>query len=182
VYRLRSDGQAEAIASFADEHTAYGAAALPDGALLVASWNGTLRRVAPDGRVSIAAELGRPVYQITANASGDVFAATYAGDVLRLAADGSQRELRTGFGQGRLVAVVAGDNGSVYAAERGGEGRILRIEASGRSSLVFRARGARFYGIAIDDVFLYALDLGRRELLRIPVPAAPPRPMRAAGS
>jgi hypothetical protein len=35
---------------------------------------------------------------------------------------------------------------------------------------VYRSPGARFYGLAVDDGFLYALDMTQRQLLRVPLP------------
>jgi hypothetical protein len=43
--------------------------------------------------------------------------------------------------------------------------------------VLLQRRGAQFYGIAVDDHFLYAIDLRNREALRIPrdaVAIAPP--------
>jgi hypothetical protein len=61
----------------------------------------------------------------------------------------------------------------VLAAERGDDGRILRLRQDGTHELVFRSRGAHYYGIATDRVFLYALDLSARQLLRIPLASRP---------
>jgi hypothetical protein len=41
--------------------------------------------------------------------------------------------------------------------------------------VVYRSPGARFYGLAVDDGFLFALDLTYRQLLRVPLPTRPSR-------
>ena len=79
-----------------------------------------------------------------------------------------------------MKAVAATPAGSVFAAERGGQGRIVRIDIGGRRDVVFQRDGAHFYGVAVDREFLYALDLTERQLLRIPLPA-PSRRTLAGG-
>ena len=101
------------------------------------------------------------------------------GDILRIDTEGRRVTIPVGYGTGRLVAVAAAPDGAVFAAERGGQGRIERIDAAGRRQVVFQRDGAQFYGVAVDGVFLYALDLAERQLLRIPLPEA--RPNRMAG-
>jgi len=153
---------------------AYGAAALPDGAILVADWSGRIHRIGRDGAVRPWVELGQNIYQIAADGAGTVFVASYGGNVLRVAPDGQVRVLSTPFGKGRLVAVAATPEGVAYAAERGGNGRIVRIGKDGRHQVIARVRGAEFYGLAVEGGFLYALDLRHRQLLRIPI--RQPRP------
>src|SRR5690606_1548164 len=95
--------------------------------------------------------------------------------VLRINGDGSVDVIPTGFGPGRLVAVAAAPSGTVYAAERGGAGRLLRIDP-GRPlpQVVASFAGAEFYGLTIDGSFLYALDLRGRQLLRFPLTGEAP--------
>src|SRR5690606_14490028 len=178
LYRVEPDGRTRVVAQRIGAAPAYGAAALPDGAILVADWSGRIHRVAPDGAVQPWAELGRNIYQIAADGAGTVFAASYEGNVIRIAPDGRARSLSTPFGRGRLVAVAAAPDGIVYAAERGDDGRIVRIGKDGRHEVIARIRGAEFYGLAVEGGFLYGLDLRHRQLVRIPIKRrrrAPPR-------
>jgi M6 family metalloprotease-like protein len=182
VYRVSADGNAEVLASRFGDGPAYGATLLPDGDLLIAEWSGRLSRLRSDGVLTPYADLETRIYQIASDGEGTVYAASYGGEVLRVAADGSFGMLLTGFGRGRLVAVAATREGDVYAAERGGEGRILRFRRDGGREVIFRERGAQYYGIAVEDNFLYALDLRQRQLLRIPLPRQPPVHTTAAGA
>jgi hypothetical protein len=170
LYQIDGDGDARLIASRIGTEPAYGAAVMPDGSIAVAEWNGDISRVQRDGRVSPWMKLGTNVYQIASDAAGNLYAATYDGLVVRVNARGDRRTITTGFGEGRLVAITTTPEGDVIAAERGGQGRIVRIRSNGTRDLVYRSQGARFYGLALDAGFLYALDLKKRELLRIPLP------------
>jgi M6 family metalloprotease-like protein len=182
VYRLGTDGSAEVLAATVGAAPAYGMALLPDNTLLVAEWTGNISRVDSFGRVAPWADLEARIYQIATDAEGNVYAATYMGEVLRVrASDGTVTPLNTGFGRGRLVAVAVTPDGDVYAAERGGDGRIIRFRSDGGRELIFRDRGAQYYGIAVEDSFLYALDLRQRKLLRIPLPQRPPLLRTALG-
>lgn len=176
LYQIRAGGDARLIASRIGDQPAYGAAVMPDGSIAIAEWDGHIRRVHRDGSVHPWLKLGANIYQIASDPQGNLFVALYSGDVLRIQADGSRRSIETGFGQGRLVTLATTPSGDVLAAERGGQGRILRINRDGSRDLVYRNPGALFYGLAIDDGFLYALDLKGRQLLRIALPgaAAPP--------
>jgi M6 family metalloprotease-like protein len=174
VYRLDADGSAAVVAARFGSSPAYGATLLPDGDMLVAEWDGRIHRVSAAGNVHLWAQLDARIYQIASDARGTVYAASYSGDVIRVRADGSLSYLATGFSRGRLVAVAATPEGDVYAAERGGEGRIIRFHRNGGREVIFRERGAQYYGIAVEESFLYALDLGQRKLLRIPLPQREP--------
>ena len=44
---------------------------------------------------------------------------------------------------------------------------------------MLQSKGAQFYGLAVDDQFLYAIDMRNRHLLRIPMDAVPARPLMA---
>lgn len=169
VYRVESDGSAAVVARLNSRSPAYGATALPDGSLLVADWSGAIRRVAPDGTVRAWRTVDEHVYQISASAAGDVYVASYEGDVLRLGADGSATRILTGFGRGRLVAVAATPEGDVFAAERGGQGRIIRFAPDGSKEWEVAIPGAQFYGATVNGNFVYLLDLAHRQLLRIPL-------------
>jgi M6 family metalloprotease-like protein len=172
LYELRANGEAHIVASRIGTEPAYGAAILPDGSIAVADWSGAINRVTRDGEVHSWMNVGYNIYQIASDPAGNLFAATYTGDVLRIAHDGARRLIETGFGPGRLVAVATTPTGAVLAAERGGQGRILRIDPDGTREIIYRRPGARFYGLAVDDGFLFALDLTSRDLLRIPLPTA----------
>jgi M6 family metalloprotease-like protein len=169
IFRIDDDGSADLVASIPGAAPAYGAARLPDGRLLVADWSGRVSQVTPDGRVLPWIELGRNVYQITVGGEGAVYAAAHSGNLLRLDLTGRLTTISTGFGTGKLVTVTTAPDGAVFAAERGGLGRILRITPDGGSSEVARIAGAEFYGLAADHRFLYALDLNHRQLLRFPL-------------
>ena len=168
VYRVDIDGNAEIMASRFGTSPAYGAALAPDGTLLVSEWNGTIWRLT-DHTVTKVVTLPANIYQIATDKRGTVFAATYDGRILRWQNGGVAAVLETGFEKGKLVAVAAAPNGAVYAAERGDHGRILRFDPDGTRSVIFNQPGARFYGLAVDEQFLFALDLKDRNLLRIPI-------------
>jgi len=171
LYRVRPDGGAQVVASGLGPAPAYGAAPLRDGSILVADWTGRVQRIAPDGSVHPWTQFGANLYQIATDSLGNLFAAAYDGHVLRLGVDGAFTRIPTGFAPGRLVAIAATPAGEVFAAERGGEGRIVRITAAGDIVDVGRVAGAEFYGLAVDERFLYALDLHNRQLLRFALPA-----------
>jgi len=172
LYRIDGSGDAQMVAARIGSEPAYGAAILPDGDVAVAEWSGRISRVSRDGSVRPWLDLGRNIYQIASDAGGAIYAALFSGDVMRISGDGTFRVFETGFGQGRLVALTTTAAGDVLVAERGGQGRIMRLTMDGRRDVVYRTPGARFYGLAADDVFLYALDLTGRQLLRIPLPHA----------
>ncbi|MBX6363977.1 MAG: M6 family metalloprotease domain-containing protein [Gemmatimonadetes bacterium] len=179
LYSVDETGTAHVVARLGDTAPAYGTAVLADGDILVADWSGRIYRVTPDGRVSLWCTVDEHLYQIAASRSGDVAAAGYEGDVLHLSPDGTLRRFFTGFGRGRLVAVASTPEGDVFAAERGGRGRIVRFSADGRKLWEAAIPGAQFYGLTVSGSFLYALDLGHRHLLRLPLPQAT-APARAA--
>jgi M6 family metalloprotease-like protein len=173
LYQIQGNGDAAIIAARVGDEPAYGAALLPDGTIAVAKWNGDIARITRDGVVHPWMSVGTNVYQIAADSRGNIYAATYAGDVLRIGVDGARRVIETGFGPGRLVAIAITPEDDIIAAERGGQGRVLRAGPDGLREVVYRSHGARFYGLAVDDGFLYALDLTQRQLLRIPLPPQP---------
>jgi M6 family metalloprotease-like protein len=170
LYQLQGNGDAQIIAKRIGSKPAYGAAVLPDGSIAVAEWSGDISHVRRDGSVHPWMSLGAHVYQIASDAAGNLYAAAFSGEVIRIAPDGTQRITDTGFGAGRLVAVATTPAGNVLAAERGGQGRILQLNRDGSREIVYRSPGARFYGLAVDDGFLYALDMTQRQLLRVPLP------------
>jgi streptogramin lyase len=169
IFQVDDAGRVTSLASLPGSIPAYGAAGLADGRILVADWDGRIRQVTPDGRVAPWIELGAKIYQITVDDDGVLYAAAHSGNLLRLDPDGRLTTIRTDFGTGRLVTVAAAPNGAIFAAERGGAGRILMLTPDGASAEVARVNGAEFYGLAADDHFLYALDLNHRELLRFPL-------------
>ncbi|HEX7051173.1 MAG TPA: M6 family metalloprotease domain-containing protein [Longimicrobiales bacterium] len=173
LYRVAPDGRAEVVAAGFSDAPAYGAAALRDGSLLVADWSGSIHWITADGDVRPWTRVDAHVYQIAADSTNRVYVATYEGDVLRIGADGRVTTLETGFGPGRLVAIAATPDGQLFAAERGGAGRILHFDPDGTVTEVGRQPGAAYYGLALDDGFLYALDLGHRQLVRIAPPTTP---------
>jgi hypothetical protein len=170
LYQIDGSGDAQLIASAIGEQPAYGAAVMPDGSIAVAEWNGNISRVRRDGTVTRWLKLPENIYQIASDTAGNLFAATYLGHVLRIAPNGSRRMLETEFDAGKLVAITTTPAGDVIVAERGDQGRILRVSRNGTRELVYRSPGAQFYGLALDAGFLYALDLKSRKLLRIPLP------------
>ncbi|MBW3554890.1 MAG: M6 family metalloprotease domain-containing protein [Gemmatimonadetes bacterium] len=183
IYRVAADGVATLVSADAGREPAYGLAGLPDGSLVVAGFSGRLLRVTPDGDIEPWAEVGRAVYQIAADSRGAVYAALLSGQVVRLDPGSAAEFLDTGFESGKLVAVAVAPDGRVFAAERGGAGRIVEV-GSGRPRVLARARGAAFFGLAADEQFLYALDLSRRELLRLPIgfPAGRTLALRSPGA
>ncbi|HSJ23183.1 MAG TPA: M6 family metalloprotease domain-containing protein [Longimicrobiales bacterium] len=174
LYQIRGNGDAHIIATRIGTQPAYGAAILPDGSVAVAQWDGAISHVRRDGSVHPWMALGTNIYQIASDYEGNLFAAAWSGDVIRIAPDGTRRIIETGFGPGRLVTVTTTPSGDVIAAERGGQGRILSFAPDGRRDVVYHSPGARYYGLAVDDGFLFALDLTQRHLLRIPLPPQPP--------
>ncbi|HSL71766.1 MAG TPA: hypothetical protein VK864_16080, partial [Longimicrobiales bacterium] len=173
VYRIDAAGNASMVAGRFGSSPAYGAALGNDGALLVSEWNGTVWRVGQDGSVQVHVKLLANIYQIATDARGVLFAAAYDGRIIRWDPNGTATTIETGFGDGKLVAIAADANGVVYAAERGDRGRIMRFDLDGSRRLVFQSSGARYYGLALDAEFLFALDLHQRRLLRIPTGGAP---------
>jgi len=169
LFRVDENGNTTTIATLPGSAPAYGAAAFPDGRILVADWNGHVRQVTPDGRVSSWTNLRTNIYQIALDPAGNLFAAAYNGNILRFDPDGKLTTIPTGFGSGRVVAITAAPDGSIFTAERGGAGRILRIAPNGTRLEVARVPGAEFYGLTADDRFLYALDLANRHILRFPL-------------
>src|SRR5690606_26834601 len=177
-------GDAELVVEDVGGDPAYGLTELPDGDLLVAEWSGRILRVNLDTReVSTYTELPARIYQIASDGTGVVYAASYDGNLLRIEPNGVYAVIPTGFGVGRFVALAVTPDGTVFVAERGGSGRILRIDQRGQHHLVFRRPGAEFYGLALArDHFVYALDLASRELLRFPLDAGGNTPALAAGN
>jgi hypothetical protein len=173
LYQIRANGDAGIIASHIGDEPAYGTAMLPDGSIAVAKWNGDILRVTRQGDVHAWMNVGTNIYQIASDEFGTIYAAMFSGDVLRIAPSGARRIIETGFGAGRLVAVATTPAGGLIAAERGGQGRVLHVRTDGTREMVYHRPGALFYGLAVDDGFLYALDLAQRHLLRIPLPAPP---------
>ena len=184
LYRIAPNGDAELVAEDVGGDPAYGLTELPGGDLLVAEWSGRLLRVDLDTRdVSTYTELPARIYQIASDGTGVVYAASYDGNLLRIEPDGEYSVIPTGFATGKFVALTATPDGTVFVAERGGSGRILRIDQRGQQHLVFRRPGAEFYGLALArDHFVYALDLAARELLRFPLDAGINTPALAAGN
>jgi hypothetical protein len=180
VYHIDRNGRATLVAADVGDAPTYGATRLANGTLLVAEWTGQIHRVMPDGTTSPYTQLAERIYQLASDSAGNVFAALLRGSVVRIAPDGALTYLDTGFGHGRLVAIVASADGWVYAAERGNEGRIVRFTPAGRRELLYRESGAEFYGLALDAGFLYALDIAERQMLRLPVAAPPPQTRVAA--
>jgi M6 family metalloprotease-like protein len=173
LYQIRGNGDAGIIATRIGDEPAYGAAILSDSNIAIAKWNGDISRVTRAGEVHAWMNVGMNIYQIASDDTGNIYAATYAGNVLRIGTDGERRIIETGFSAGRLVTVATTPGNGIVAAERGGQGRVLHIRADGSRDVVYRSTGARFYGLAVDDGFLFALDLQSRQLLRIPLPAEP---------
>jgi M6 family metalloprotease-like protein len=168
LYRLDAKGNASVIASDFGSGPAYGAAVMPDSTVVVAEWSGKLHRISASGLVQPYGQLNANVYQIAADANGALYAATLEGNVIRMAPDGSSSVIETGFAKGKLVALALSANGDLYVAERGDQGRIIRIAADGSRQLMMQSKGSLFYGLALDDQFLYAIDMRHRQLLRIP--------------
>jgi M6 family metalloprotease-like protein len=167
LFRVQDDGATSILTALPGSAPIYGAAHLADGRLLVADWNGKVSQVTPDGRVAPWIELDRNIYQIAVDDTGALYAAAANGNLLRLdPASGRLATIPTGFGNGRLVTVTATPDGTIFAAERGGQGRILRVTPAGNTTEVARIDGAEFYGLAADHRFLYALDLANRQVLR----------------
>jgi M6 family metalloprotease-like protein len=169
VYRIDANGNAAVVAARVGTSPAYGAALLPNGDLLVAEWNGTIWSVNAEGRPRPYARLKANIYQIATDARGAVYAATYDGTVIEWRPDGRTYTMEPGFQKGRLVAVAAARDGVVYAAERGAGGRIVRFDRNGARRVIFQSPNARFYGLSVEQEFLYALDLHDGRLLRLPL-------------
>src|SRR5690606_34638434 len=95
LYRIDGSGNARIVASRIGEEPAYGAAILPDGTIAVADWGGTIHRVTREGLVYEWMNVGYNIYQIASDAQGNLYAAAYTGDVLRVAPDGSRTTIPT---------------------------------------------------------------------------------------
>jgi hypothetical protein len=173
LYRIDNKGTAAVVAANVGAGPAYGTAVLPDSSIVIAEWSGTLHRVTPAGQVSTYAQLNANIYQIAADATGVLYAATYDGVVVRLSPDGPSAIIPTGFDKGKLVTLALSRSGDLYVAERGDNGRILRLNLDGTRQVMLQSKGAQFYGLAVDEHFLYAIDMRNRQLLRIPVDVTP---------
>ena len=167
VWLVDRDGRARMIADRFGSSPAYGAVLLPDGALAVAEWNGIVWRITNDGAVTPYVNFNANIYQIASDGAGTIYAAAYEGAVLRAGPGEKVGRIATGFKPGELVALTMGRQGELYIAERGGQGRVMRLLGNDRK-ILFQRRNAQFYGVAVDDQFVYALDLRDRQLLRIP--------------
>jgi sugar lactone lactonase YvrE len=181
LYRVDANGNAEVVAAGIGDGPAYGAALMPDGAIIVAEWSGRLHRITPDGQVGSYGKLNAHLYQIATDKYGNLYASTYEGRVIRMSPTGASSVIATGFEKGKLVAIATTPEGDLYVSERGAQGRIIRISRDGVRETLLQRRGAQFYGIAIDDHFVYAIDLRNRELLRIPREGLPVTPTFAQG-
>jgi sugar lactone lactonase YvrE len=179
LYRLDASGNAAVVASDIGSGPAYGAALMPDNTVIVAEWSGKLHRVTANGAVHSYGRLNANIYQIATDALGTLYATTFNGEVIRMSPDGASSVYATGFAKGKLVAIAVSRAGDVYVAERGDQGRILRINADGTRQIMLQSKGAQFYGLAVDEQFLYAIDMRNRQLLRIPMDAVPARPLVA---
>ncbi|HEY0810355.1 MAG TPA: immune inhibitor A domain-containing protein, partial [Longimicrobiales bacterium] len=179
LYRLDSSGNATVVASDIGSGPAYGAALMPDNSVIIAEWSGKLHRVTANGTVHPYGRLNANIYQIATDVLGTLYATTFNGEVIRMSPDGASSVYATGFAKGKLVAIAVSRFGDVYVAERGDQGRILRINADGTRQIMLQSKGAQFYGLAVDDQFLYAIDMRNRQLLRIPMDAVPARPLMA---
>ena len=179
LYRLDANGHATVVASNIGDGPAYGTAVMPDQSVIVAEWSGRLHRVLPNGDVYLYGMLNANIYQIATDAFGTLFAATYDGEVVRLSPNGSSLLIPTGFAKGKLVSLAISRTGDLYVAERGDQGRIVKIARDGSRQMMLQSKGSQFYGLAVDDQFLYAIDMRNRQLLRIPMDAMPPRPVMA---
>jgi hypothetical protein len=179
LYRLDASGNATVVASDIGSGPAYGAALMPDNTVIIAEWSGKLHRVTANGAVHPYGRLNANIYQIATDAFGTLYATTFNGEVIRMSPDGASSVFATGFAKGKLVAIAVSRSGDVYVAERGDHGRILRINADGTRQIMLQSKGAQFYGLAVDEQFLYAIDMRNRQLLRIPMDAVPARPLVA---
>jgi len=169
IYQIDPTGRIRVLAELPGTEPAYGLTRLEDGRLLVADWIGKIYQVTPDGQVAPWVDLGRRVYQITI-AGTTLYAADASGDLIAYDTESGELELiPTGFGRGRLVALTSTSAGEILIAERGGRGRILLIKRDRDLTEVARIRGGEFYGLTADDDFLYTLDLGHRQILRMPL-------------
>ena len=179
LYRLDADGNASVVAANIGDGPSYGTAVMPDQSVIVAEWSGRLHRVLPNGEVRPYATLNANVYQIATDGFGTLYAATYDGNVVRMTTRGESSLIPTGFAKGKLVSLAISRSGDLYVAERGDQGRILRIGRDGSRQVMLASKGSQFYGLAVDDQFLYAIDMRNRQLLRIPMDAVPVRPLVA---
>ena len=179
LYRLDANGNASVVASGIGEGPAYGTAVMPDKSVIVSEWSGRLHRVLPNGEVHAYGTLNANIYQIASDAFGTLYAATYDGYVIRMSPNGASVLIPTGFAKGKLVALAISRSGDLYVAERGDQGRIIRFGNDGTRQIMLQIKGSQFYGLAVDDQFLYAIDMRNRQLLRIPMDAIPTRPLVA---
>jgi hypothetical protein len=171
LYQIRANGDARIIASRIGDEPAYGAAMLPDGAIAVARWNGDIARVTRRRR---GARVDERRHEHLPDRHRRARHAVRRHVQWRRAAHRAGRHAprhRDGLRPGRLVAVATTPGGGVVAAERGGQGACPARAPDGLREVVYHRPGALFYGLAVDDGFLYALDLSQRHLLRIPLPA-----------
>jgi hypothetical protein len=53
------------------------------------------------------------------------------------------------------------------------------LNPDGTRQIMLQSKGAQFYGLAVDEHFLYAIDMRNRQLLRIPLDVTPSAPLVA---
>jgi hypothetical protein len=97
LYRIGAGGDAVLAASGFGTGPVYGTALHPDGSVLVAEWNGNVHRIDGVGKVSLHARFPTHIYQIAMDRDRNLYAVSYAGDVLALAPDGTLSTLVTGL-------------------------------------------------------------------------------------
>ncbi len=161
-----------------EAQSAWGSVLLPDGSVLIGTGNeGKIIRVA-NGQVSVAATTGEMAVSSLAIAwNGDVIAGTFPkGRLFKLPKGEGKGSAAQPFGSGlegvEYVWALAFDakSKSLYAAT-GPEGKVLRIDESGRAQVYYDAEDAHIVSLAVSaDGTVYAGTSGKALLFEISGP------------
>ncbi len=161
-----------------DAQTAWGSVLLPDGSVLIGTGNeGKIVRVA-GGKVDVAATTGQmAVTSLVSAWGGDVIAGSFPnGKLYRLpkgeGKGGAAKEFGVKVEGVDYIWALAYDekSKSVYAAT-GPEGKVLRIDESGKAQVHFDAEDPHIVSIAVGpDGKVYCGTAGKALLYRIEAP------------
>ncbi len=153
--------------------TATCAVALADGSVLVGtgpSGGGKIVRVAND-QASVYADTGEnAVSALAVDRAGTVYAATTSGKIYRVST-GKADVFATIPGVDGIFALAADKAGTALFAGTGSDGAVVRVDASGTSSVYFKTDEPFVVSLAVaDDGAVYAGTGGKGLLYRITAP------------
>lgn len=151
LYRWQQ-GKLEMLHETSEEHV-HSVLALEDGVVLAATApRGIIYRIAPDGQVSIFADLAaKYVWDMAAGPDGSIYCATGPdGRLMRLSAEGEAEEFfRMGKGNFMCLAVDR-EAGVVYAGTEP-SGVIYRVTAEGEASVIYDAEESEVHALLLSQ-------------------------------